>query len=327
MAGLLAADDVAVLAHILRHIFIAHGGLFIADAQLIQCLIQAHVGHDGSHHLGAIQPVLLLHELGADIHDVVAVDDIALLVHRQAAIRVAIKGEAHVQAVFHHELLQLADMGGAAVHVDVQAVGPVGNHIGIGPQGVKHALGHLPGAAVGAVQADLEVFIGPGGQGDQVADVAVAAGRIVHGAADGVPLGVGQGFVRVQIGLDALQQALLHFLPVAVDELDPVVMIGVVAGGDHDAAVKVVRTGDVGHAGGAGHMQQISVRPGGGEAGAEGRLIHVAGATGVLADDHLGFVILAIVPAQVAADLEGMVHGQVLIGFPAEAVSSEIFTQ
>ena len=104
-------------------------------------------------------------------------------------------------------------------------------------------------------------------------------------------------------------------------------MIGVVAGGDHDAAVKVVRPGDVGHAGGAGHMQQVSVRSGSGEAGAECRLIHIAGAPGVLADDHLGLVILAIVPAQVAADLEGMVHGQVLIGFPAEAVSSEIFTQ
>ena len=74
-------------------------------------------------------------------------------------------------------------------------------------------------------------------------------------------------------------------------------------------------------------MEQVGVRPGGGEAGAEGRLKHIAGAPGVLADDHLGLVVPAIVPAQVAADLEGMVHGQILVGFPAEAVRSKIFTQ
>ena len=257
----------------------------------------------------------------------VAVDHIALFIHRQAAVRVAVKGKAHVQPIFHHELLQLANVGGAAIHVDVQAVGPVGNHVGIGPQGVKHALGHLPGAAVGAVQADLEILIGTGGQGDQVADIAVAAGGIVHSAADAVPLGVGQGLVRIQVGLNAIQQALLHLLAVTVDELNAIVMIGVVTGGDHHAAVKVIRPGDVGHAGGAGHMEQIGICPGGRQARTQRRLEHIAGAPGVLTDDHLGLMILAIVPAQIAADFEGMIHGQVLIGFPAEAVRAEIFTQ
>ena len=176
VAGLLSADDVAVLAHVLRHVLVAHGGLLIAYAQAVQSLVKAHVGHDGGDHLGVSQHALVLHVLCADIHDMVAVYHIALLVHGQAAVGVPVKGEAHIQAVVQHELLQLADMGGAAVHIDVQPVGPVGDHIGVGPQSVKDTLGHLPGAAVGAVQADLEVLVGAGGQRDEVAYVAVAPG-------------------------------------------------------------------------------------------------------------------------------------------------------
>ena len=74
-------------------------------------------------------------------------------------------------------------------------------------------------------------------------------------------------------------------------------------------------------------MEQVGIRPGGGEPGAESRLKHVAGAAGVLANDHLGLVVPAVVPAQIAAYLEGVVHSQIGIGFSSEAVGSEIFTQ
>ena len=326
MAGLLAAQQVSVLAHVLRHILVAHGGLLIADAQLIQGLVEAHVGHDGGDHLALAQLALVLHVLGAEIQDLVAVDHFALLVHREAPVRVPVEGKADVQELLPHQLLELLQMGGAAVHVDVQAVGPVADHIGIGAQGVKHALGHHPGAAVGAVQADPVALIGAGGQADQVADVAVAAGGVVHGLADVGIGGVGQLLVGVQIGLDAGQHRLLHLLPLGVDELDAVVVIGVVAGGDHDAAVKIVRAGDVGDAGGAGDVQQVRVRAGGGEPGAEGAFKHVAGAAGILADDHHGLVGLAVVPAQVPPDAESMIDGQALVGLSAETVGPEVFT-
>ena len=257
----------------------------------------------------------------------VAVYHIALLVHGQAAVGVSVKGEAHIQAVIQHELLQLADMGGAAVHVDIQSVGPVGNHMGVGPQGVEDALGHLPGAAVGAVQTDLEVLVGTGCQRNKVAYVAVSPGGIVHGAAYGIQLSVGQLLIGVQISLDTVQQIFLHLLPVAVNELDAVVVVGVVAGGDHDAAVKVIGSGNIGHAGGAGDMEQVGVCPGGGEPGAQRRLEHVTGSAGGLAYDHLCLMIFAVIPAQIAPYLKGVVHSEINVGFSSEAVGSEIFTQ
>ena len=256
----------------------------------------------------------------------VAVDDIPLLVHRQAAVGIAVKGEAHIQVVRNHKAAQVLDMGRAAVDIDVQAVRIVGNHMGVGTQGVKNALGHHPGAAVGTVETDAHPFIRAGRKRDEIADIAVAPGGIVDGAADVGAGGIRQLFIRVDIGLDAVQQFLLHLFAVGVNQLDAVVGIGIVAGGDHDAAVKIVGTGDVGHAGRAGHMQQESVRTGGSQARTESGLIHIAGAAGILADDDLRTVIPPIVPAEIAADLESMIHGQVLVGLSPESVRTEILS-
>ena len=123
VAGLLAADQVAVLAHVFGNVLVAHGGLFIADAELIERLVQAHVGHDGGDDLGIAEGAVLLHILGAEVHDMVAVDLVALLVHGEAAVGVAVKGEAHVEMVVDNELLEIMYMRRAAVDVDVQAVG------------------------------------------------------------------------------------------------------------------------------------------------------------------------------------------------------------
>ena len=272
----------------------------------------------------------------------VTVADVPLLVHGQAAVRVSVKGEADIQLVLKHILLQLFDVGGAAVDVDVQAVRVVGDHIGIGAEGVKDALGHHPGAAVGAVQADTLALVGAGREGDQVAEIAVPAGGIVDGLADVGALGIGKLLVAVeigadvgalgirklliavQIGLNAVQKALFHLVAVGIDELDSVVIIGVVAGGNHDTAVKVVRSRDVGDARRAGDVQQIGVRSRGSESGTQCGLKHVAGAARVLADHDLGLMVLSVVPAEIPADLEGVINGQVLVGLAAKSVRSEI---
>ena len=79
-------------------------------------------------------------------------------------------------------------------------------------------------------------------------------------------------------------------------------------------------------------MEQVGIRAGGHETADQGVLKHVAGAPGVLANDDPGRAFLPLpaaelgeVPAQEAADLEGVVGGEGQIGFPAEAVGSEIF--
>ena len=100
----------SVGAHVLRDVFVAHGRLFIADARLIERLVQAEVGHDRRNDLGIAEAALGLHVARADIEDLVAVDDRAVFVHGQAAVSVAIEGKAHIQPVETDVLLQVFDM-------------------------------------------------------------------------------------------------------------------------------------------------------------------------------------------------------------------------
>ena len=295
MTGLLAADAVAVVHHLLVHVFITHSGLDVVHADLVQRLVQPQVGHDGGDN-GVVQQLApLLHVAAVDVQDQVTVDDVALLVHRQAAVGVAVKGKAHVQVVLHHELLQAFQVSRAAISIDVGAVWIVVHHMGLRAQGVEDARGDAVGTAVGAVQADLQAAEGVDRLGDEVSHIAVAAFGVVDGTADLVLGGARQLFLRVvQIGFDLVDDALLHLLPFAVEQLDAVVVEGVVAGGDHDAAVEPFRPGDIGHAGSGGHVEQVSVGARGGHAGGQGVLQHIAGTAGILADDDP--TLLAFLP-------------------------------
>ena len=339
MARLLTAQRAAVFRHVLVHILVAHGGLGVGDALPVEGAVQPEVGHDGGHHRIAGQLTLLLQVLPADVEDVVAGDDGALLIHREAPVGVAVVGEADVQPVGHHEPPQGVDMGGAHAVVDVEAVRLVAHHIGLGPQRVEHALGDGPCAAVGAVQAHLHALEGEHPQRDEVAHIPVAPGGIVHRAADALPLGQRNLLPHlaehlqpaVQIVLDQGDGVLVHLLAGAVDELDAVVVVGVVAGGDHNAAVECLRPRHIGHGGRGGHMQQVGVRTGGHQPGGQRVLKHVAAAPRVLADDHPhrrlvpgAALQLAVVPAQKAAHLIGVIRRQIHIGLPTEAVRPEI---
>ena len=231
-------------------------------------------------------------------------------------------------------------MGGTRVLIDVVAVRVGVDDVGLGAQGVKDAFCNVPGGTVGAVQAHLHALEGVHAQADEIADVAVSSGNVVDGAADLVALGQGQLLpfpaeglqIAVQIRLHQTDDAFVHLLAEVVDELDAVVVVGVVAGGDHDAAVEALGTDNEGHAGGGGNVEQIGVCAGGNQTAHQAVLEHVARPAGILADDDSGGAVgagaalqLGVVPAEKTTDLEGVVSGKIAVGFSTEAVGSKIF--
>ena len=158
MAALLAADAAAVLGHVLVNILITDGGLGVADTLFVKGLVQTEVGHHGRDDGIVHQLAVFLQVAAIDVQDVVAGDDIALLVHAQAAVRVAIVGKADVEMILDHELLQALDVSGTGIVVDVQAVRLVVDDVGVGTQSIEHRLRDVPAGTVGAVQADLDTF-------------------------------------------------------------------------------------------------------------------------------------------------------------------------
>ena len=122
----------------------------------------------------------------------VASDDTALLIHAQAAVSITVVGKADVEMIFHNELLQTLNVGRTSIVIDIRAVRLVVDNVGIGPQRIEYRLGDVPGTAVGTVQTNLDTLERVDSEADQIAHVAVAAGHIVHRAANVLPVSEGQ---------------------------------------------------------------------------------------------------------------------------------------
>ena len=340
MTTLLTADTAAVLSHILVNIFVAHSSLSIADALLVKGLVQTKVGHDrGDHGIGQ-EFSTLLHVATVDVQDMVTGDDIPLLIHAQAAVSVAIEGKTDIQTVLHYELLQALNVGRTSIVIDIRAVRLVVDNISISSQSIEHRLCNVLAGAIGAVQANLDTLEGIDAQRDQITHITVAACHIVHSAAD--VLAVREGKLRpvlikdIELAVDVVlhqQQSFLgHFLAVAVDQLDAVIVVGIMAGRDHDAAIEVIHTGDVGHRRRGSDVQQVGVCARSSQTGHQTILEHIRATAGILANDDAGRLIVAIalaqcivVPAEEATHLVGMVNGQINTSFTTEAINSKIF--
>src|SRR3954447_11090468 len=97
MSALLAAEAVAVLAHLLDDVAVSHPRPHYLPARLGDAAIEPEVRHHRRHH-GLLREELLVDEIEpADGHHHVAVDDPALLVRHDDAIGVAIERDAEVR--------------------------------------------------------------------------------------------------------------------------------------------------------------------------------------------------------------------------------------
>ena len=206
MTALFTTDTATILGHVLIDVLVAHGSLDVADALLIKGFVQTKVRHDSGDHSVCQQFATFLHIAAVDVQDVVASDDIALLIHAQATVSITVESKADIQTILHHELLQTLDMGRTSVVVDVQTVGLVVDDVGICTQSIENRLSDIPACTVGAVQTDLHALEGVDAQRNQVAHIAVAACHIIHGAADVFPVGKGQ-----------LRPILIEYMKLAVD--------------------------------------------------------------------------------------------------------------
>jgi len=88
---------------------------------------------------------------GDDGHDLVAVDDLPLLVADGQPVGVAVQGDADISAVFAHRLGQGARRGRAALVIDVAPIGADPDFLDLGAQLIEGGRGHLIGRAIGAI--------------------------------------------------------------------------------------------------------------------------------------------------------------------------------
>src|SRR5580698_1464301 len=125
MARLLAAEGRTGLLHFLEHILVADIGAQHTDSGLAKGNLETHIRHRGGHDGGASQAPAGLQITRRQQENGIAVDDAAICVAEQRAIRISIEGDAQIElpALLSHCLRYYLRMKRAAVFVDVAAIG------------------------------------------------------------------------------------------------------------------------------------------------------------------------------------------------------------
>ena len=239
MSGFLSADAVAMLLHLQGDIFIAHRSSLHADPLSLQRLFHAHVGGDGGDYGVIDQRMLFLHVYRTQIHNQIAVKHISQFIHGKTSVRVPVKSKAYIQAFFHHKFLQGFNMGGTAVHIDIQSVRFVMKHVGLRAQHLKYGFCYTACRSVCTVQPH---FISPEGMdrgGGQITDILVSSLYIICNLADIFISGTGDFHLSVQVFFHFFQNGIFHFEAVLVYDFNAVVVKRIMAGGDHDAEIKI----------------------------------------------------------------------------------------
>ena len=251
-------------------------------------LEQADVAHHCAHH-GALGQLILADEIAGEYcQQHIAVHHFAPFVHGDDAVGVTVKGDAQVIAAFHHPGTELLDVGAAAVHIDIDAVRGVVDDAEVRPDGCEELPGGGAGCAVGTVHQHPDALGPCRGSGGQILHI-VGSGIVVHPDASEV-LSVHQRIhpqvVQDQF-LDLLLIAVGEFIALGIKELDAVVLIGIVTGGDDKGSVRLIFPGQIGHARCGDHAQQGHISAHRAESCRNGALQHAAGDPGVPPDEKM----------------------------------------
>ena len=212
MAGLFAPQHVALQLHFLQHIAVPHFSGGKLQAVLFTEAGKPHVREHGAHNGAAAQLAAAGKVQPADGHDKIAVHNFACLVHKQAAVCIAVEGHARRNiAVLFYIGLKGLHVGRAAVCVDVYAVRRFAEDDGIRPQFFKQKAGRGAGRAVGAVHRHLHTLQRIGHSGLQVLYIIAHGGGTVGNLPQPVAAHKGKGGLVQHKGLYLVfQLSLIH---------------------------------------------------------------------------------------------------------------------
>ena len=326
MPALLTAKIIPLQEHLFQHIPVPYLGSHKIHAVGLAELGKAHVGHNGAHHgvFGQLAPGLHIHS--ADGHEEIPVHQVAVLVHCQTAVRIAVKGYAGVTVVLPDIFHQGLHVGGTAVIVDVHPVGLRVEDVTLGPQLREQQLGRPGSGTVGAVNGNLHAVQGIEHRGFNMVHIVphYIGGRQHLSHIPAGRTGRGQGLVQHN-GFNAFFQGVGELVTVAAENLNAVELAGVVGGGNHNARIGFILSHQKRHCRGGHHAQLHHIGPYAAQAGSQGALQHIAGKPGILADEDFGVEAVFIRQHHCGgpANLHGQLTGELTIGDSPDTVRTE----
>ena len=202
--------------------------------------------------------------------------------------------------------------------IDIRSVRLCIDDIGLCSQCIKHALCDHPGTSVCTVQSHTHIFIRIGCQWDQISHIAVSSCCIINGASDFFAdckryichLFPEQIQFAINVILNIGDRLLIHLLAVSIDQLDAIIIERIVAGRNHNTAVKILGSCHIRNRWCSRYMKQICICPGCCQTSYQRIFKHVAGTSGIFSDYHFTFFSchLMIVPSDKTTHFVCMFH-------------------
>ena len=329
MPRLLAADVETAGLHRFQHITIAHPGAVQRQAMAGQQPLKPQVGHHRRHQPATAQTAGFGGAQRDQRHDLVTIDDLALFIDNDQPVGIAIERNADIGAAFQHLHLQRLGVRRTDIVVDVEAVGRHPDRNNLGAQLPQRFGRHLVRRAVGAIDDDLQAIepqmIGKRCLGEM--DIPPLGIIDPLGPADGPWLG--QHHIGLDHGFDLGFIGIGQFVAIRAEQLDAIVMIGVMAGRNHHAQIGTHRPGEHSHRRGRHRPQLDDIHPHRGEPRGQRRFHHITRKPRVLADNNTVLVRPAQeMPARRLAHRhrDGRRHRRG-VGQAANAIGAEIFAR
>ena len=231
------------------------------------------------------------------------------MVYRNTAVCISVIGKTDIQPILNHIFLQYFDMRGTAATIDVGSVRIIIDHISLCTKCVKYTFCDCRRTSVRTIQSDFNIFEVTARNRNQITDITVTSGSIIHGTSDIFACCIWKIFdLAIQICFDSCLYFCFDLLSVTVQKLDSIIVKWIVTCRDHNSAVKILCANRVGNTRCCRYMKQICICSGSRQSGNQCILKHIAAASGILADYDPGLMFSAIVPADISANFESMIY-------------------
>ncbi len=194
--------------------------------------------------------------------------------------------------------------GRSHVAIDVEAVGIDAEREDLGAKLLQGHRRRFVGGTVGAIHHHpqaLEAHL-PGERALGRLDIALKGSVDALGAPELVRLGKTRSHIGIDQSLDLLLRRIGQFEAVRPEQLNAVVVIGIVGCGDHHAVIGAERAGQHGDGRGRHGSEQEDIDADRDKTRGDGVLDHIAGEPRILADDDPLSVAVAVVQADGHAD-------------------------
>ncbi len=183
-------------------------------------------------------------DFGDQRHDLVAVDQRAVLVDDHHAVRVAVERDADVGPYLMNLLREAHGMRGAAFLIDVETVRLVVDGNDLGAQFPERQRCHLVPGAIGAIDHDAQATERHRARQCALGELDVPVMHAVDALGASKRILVGQCHIDLAIehALDAPFDLVRQLVTIRPEQFDAIVVVGIVRGRDHHAEVGAQRT-------------------------------------------------------------------------------------